>query len=46
VILVTAADEPAERRRLARLGVTGIVGKPFDPTRLASQIADCLGWSA
>ena len=44
VILVTASDRPADRRRLAGLGVTGIVDKPFDPTRLAGQIADCLGW--
>ena len=45
VILVTATEDPNERRRLAELGVAGIIDKPFDPPRLADQIASFLGWS-
>lgn len=45
VILVTATDRPSDRQRLSDLGVVAIVDKPFDPSRLAGQIAGCLGWS-
>ena len=44
VIMLTATGRTAERQRLADLGVTAIVDKPFDPAQLAGQIAACLGW--
>ena len=44
VILVTATEDSRERRHLAELGVAGIIDKPFDPPRLADQIAAVLGW--
>ena len=44
VVLFTAKVQPAERRRWERLGVAGVLAKPFDPLKLPGQIADLLGW--
>jgi len=44
VVLLTAKVQPAERRRWDRLGVAGVLAKPFDPLELPGQIADLLGW--
>jgi CheY-like chemotaxis protein len=44
VVLLTAKVQPAERRRWEGLGVSGVLAKPFDPLRLAGQVADLLGW--
>jgi CheY-like chemotaxis protein len=44
VVLLTAKVQPAERRRWERLGVAGVLAKPFDPLELPGQIADLLGW--
>ena len=44
VILLTAKVQPADRRKFGDLGVTGVIAKPFDPMRLASEVAEALGW--
>ena len=45
VLFLTAKTQTAERARLAKLGVAGILTKPFDPLQLASQVAAALRWS-
>jgi CheY-like chemotaxis protein len=45
VIFLTAKVQAAERTRFAEMDVAGLIAKPFDPMKLASQIADLLGWS-
>jgi CheY-like chemotaxis protein len=42
-ILLTARVQPSDRRLFAELGVLGIIAKPFDPMRLAQQVAELLG---
>ena len=44
VVLLTAKVQPAERRRWDGLGVAGVLMKPFDPLKLAGEVADLLGW--
>ncbi len=44
VVFLTANVQPADRRRYAELGVTGLISKPFDPARLAAQLVQALGW--
>lgn len=46
VIFLTAKVQAADRRRFADLGVQGVLAKPFDPMRLAPQVAEVLGWNA
>jgi CheY-like chemotaxis protein len=46
VVLLTARARPGERKSLSTLPVEGILTKPFDPLKLASQVADALGWTA
>jgi CheY-like chemotaxis protein len=45
VVLLTAKvfDRPGDRRGLE--GIT-VISKPFDPMRLAAQVASALGWVA
>ncbi|MGQ9866998.1 MAG: response regulator [Pseudanabaenaceae cyanobacterium] len=45
VILLTANVQRTELGRYSTLAIAGILAKPFDPLRLASQIATYLGWS-
>ncbi|MGH7770824.1 MAG: response regulator [Candidatus Binatia bacterium] len=45
VILLTAKVQACDRLRFSDLGVAAVLAKPFDPTRLASQVAEALGWS-
>jgi CheY-like chemotaxis protein len=45
VVLLTAKVQAADRRRLETLGADGLLAKPFDPTALADQVSDVLGWS-
>jgi two-component system, OmpR family, alkaline phosphatase synthesis response regulator PhoP len=45
VLLLTARARPGERKTLSMLPVEGILLKPFDPLRLARDVADALGWS-
>lgn len=44
VILLTAKVQSIDRRRFADLGVRAVITKPFDPMRLADQIAEAAGW--
>ncbi len=45
VILLTANVQRTELGRYSTLHIAGILAKPFDPLRLAPQIATYLGWS-
>ncbi|MEL6128774.1 MAG: response regulator [Cyanobacteria bacterium J06627_3] len=44
VILLTAKTGTAEKRLFQKIGVTGVITKPFNPLALASQMAKLLGW--
>jgi CheY-like chemotaxis protein len=44
VLFLTAKVQANDRRRLAALGAAGVIPKPFDPMRLAAEIAEALGW--
>ena len=44
VIVLTAKTGTAEKRLFQKIGVTGVITKPFDPLTLASQMAKLLGW--
>ena len=46
VLLLTAKVQTADRARFDSLGVHGVLSKPFDPMRLATDIAQALGWPA
>jgi CheY-like chemotaxis protein len=45
VVLLTAKARPGERKSLSNLPVEAILIKPFDPLKLANEVADALGWS-
>jgi len=45
VLFLTGPASDAERRRLAALGVAGVIAKPFDPASLRMQIVELLGWA-
>ena len=45
VVFLTAKTQSAERTRLAELGAAGILTKPFDPLKLAGEVAATLQWS-
>jgi CheY-like chemotaxis protein len=42
VIFLTAKTQAADRERLASLGATGVITKPFDPLTLAAQLGELL----
>jgi len=42
VILLTAKVQAADRRRFTELGVRSMIAKPFDPLRLAEDVAAAL----
>lgn len=44
VILLTAKVQSADMAQFAKLGVTGVIAKPFDPLTLAEQVGSILGW--
>ncbi len=46
IVLLTAKVQAVHNGSLAHLPVAGILFKPFDPLRLASQVADALGWES
>jgi two-component system alkaline phosphatase synthesis response regulator PhoP len=46
VIFLTAKVQAADRGSLRSLGALGIIAKPFDPLRLAEEIAALAGWTA
>ncbi|MGF1524051.1 MAG: response regulator [Leptolyngbyaceae cyanobacterium] len=45
VILLTAKTGTSEKRLFQKIGVAGVITKPFNPLTLASQVARLLGWS-
>lgn len=45
VVFLTAKVLAADRRKLAGLGVRGIIAKPFDPLRLGLDLSSILGWN-
>jgi CheY-like chemotaxis protein len=46
VIFLTAKVPPADRQKFMKLGVKGIISKPFDPLTLGRQIRELLAWEA
>lgn len=44
VVFLTASARRAEHSQLMELGVAGVLTKPFDPMRLATDLAAALGW--
>ncbi len=44
VILLTAKVLPSDRDRFAKLGVAGVITKPFDPVNIGRQMAELLTW--
>jgi CheY-like chemotaxis protein len=44
IVLLTAKLQAVHDGSLSHLPVAAILSKPFDPLRLASQVADALGW--
>lgn len=45
VILLTAKTQSAEKRLFQKIGVAGVITKPFKPLALASKISQLLHWS-
>jgi CheY-like chemotaxis protein len=45
VIFLTAKVQAADRRRFSELGVRSMIAKPFDPLRLAIDVAAALQWT-
>src|SRR5258708_4907289 len=45
VVFLTAKTQTMERARLAELGAAGILTKPFDPLKLAAELAATLRWT-
>lgn len=45
VILLTAKIHTADRQRYTRIGVQGVIAKPFDPMTLAASIGALLHWT-
>ena len=46
VILMTAKTQLADRERFAKLGISGLISKPFKAMQLADQISMTLSWGA
>jgi CheY-like chemotaxis protein len=44
VIFLTAKVQSSDRQRYANLGLKAVIAKPFDPIKLADQIAQVLQW--
>ncbi len=44
VIFLTAKVQVSDRQRFAQLGVVGTIAKPFEPLKIADQIAQLLNW--
>lgn len=45
VILLTARGRSTSETLFAELGVKGVINKPFNPLKLADQVAAALGWA-
>ncbi len=46
VIFLTAKVQRPEIDRLTKLGARGVIAKPFDPLKLATQVRDMVGETA
>ncbi|WP_341739869.1 response regulator [Microcoleus sp. CAWBG640] len=44
VILLTAKVLPSDRAKFAKMGVTGVIPKPFSVITLKEEVAKILGW--
>ncbi|WP_377481369.1 MAG: response regulator [Microcoleus anatoxicus] len=44
VILLTAKVLPSDRTKFAKMGVTGVIPKPFAAITLKEEVAKILGW--
>lgn len=44
VLFLTARAQSFDRAELRQLGAAGVLTKPFDPLRLASDVAAALNW--
>lgn len=44
VVFVTAKVQPEDRELFSRLGVSGVLVKPFNPMGLVHQLANLFGW--
>lgn len=44
VILLTAKVLPDDRARFEKMGVAGVITKPFNPVTICEQVAEILGW--
>lgn len=44
VIFLTAKVQTSDREKFAELDIVGIVAKPFDPLKIADEIAQLLDW--
>ena len=44
VVLLTSRVDLTEAKKIAQLGVKGAIAKPFNSTKLISQISQILGW--
>ncbi len=44
VILLTAKVLPSDRQRFDKMGVAGVITKPFDPMTVWKQLSDILDW--
>ena len=45
VVLLTAKTRTAEKQLFEKLGVAGVITKPFPPLALASEIAKLVDWT-
>lgn len=45
VILLTAKVQPKDQAQFIALDIVGVITKPFDPLKIAEQIAEFLHWS-
>lgn len=45
VILMTAKTQLADRERFAKLGISGLISKPFKAMQLSEQISLVLSWA-
>ena len=44
VIFFTAKVQSSDLAQFAKLGVAGVIAKPFEPLTLADRVASTLGW--
>ena len=44
VILLTARVMSSDMAEFAKMGVAGVIRKPFEPTTLPGKVAEMLGW--